>query len=107
MSPEPTTPNASPEMQPSDDELLETYHGVPWLVRDARQAESEGWALFESDRRGVEVERDDESEQLPSDEAALHLVTEQARAGSSTHLKALLITSSSWYHRLRFPSLFG
>lgn len=65
-----------------------------WAER--RQAEREGWGMFESDSRGLEIEADTEMgifvfEDDPVDAEARRFVRARARAGSRLHTRALAL----------------
>lgn len=60
-----------------------------WTPSDSIRANDEGWNLFESDERGLEIERDDEAGIFDSDERAVWHVMNWAAEGSQLHQKAL------------------
>lgn len=63
---------------------------------DNEQAEAEGWSLFNIKPDGTgELQRLDDVEAFPSDEAALHFVTLMAEKGSFYHQKALRLAEAT------------
>ncbi len=50
----------------------------------------EGWAVFESDSRGTEIERDDEADVFKDDNEAVLYVQDKAISGSALHSRALV-----------------
>lgn len=63
-------------------------HRLRWINYFADQ---EGWAIFESDERGLEIEMVDEYAKFPDDDAAIEHVRRLAEAGSKLHELALQI----------------
>lgn len=60
-----------------------------WTVYDYRLAFEEGWGIFDSDERGIEIERIDEAERFSCDDEALAWVAAHATNGSEFHQRAL------------------
>lgn len=86
------------QFTPSDDyygafgeaETKPEEEGHPLL--DTRLSFREGWGLFSVDSTDmVEIQRDDESEKIDSDEEAVKYVRAKAEAGSDYHRKAIEI----------------
>ena len=60
-----------------------------WTSADRETALAEGWDLFQSCERGLEIQRDDEAAIFEDDEAAIAHVRTRAEAGCKTARKAL------------------
>lgn len=61
---------------------------MDWTCDDDAYALNEGWGIFDSDTRGLEIERDDEAAIFPHDDAAVEYVNEKAKT-DAFHQKAL------------------
>ncbi len=64
-----------------------------WTPADSAAAVQEGWDVFDCDGE-MQVQRCDEQEILPDDDAAWKLVAEGTRRGSPLHAKALAAVSA-------------
>lgn len=67
-----------------------------WTQDDSKQAVAEGWDVFESDERGLEIQRcdctgpDETGEPLfDGDQSAVEHCEQRAAAGSELHRRAL------------------
>ena len=69
---------------------------MTWTGTDEIEANREGWGLFESDTRGLEIERLDEADLFDYDEDAVEFVHICAGLGSKLHQRALL-TIQKWH----------
>ena len=65
-----------------------------WTAEDDETAQAQGWCLIHSDSRGLEVQRDDETGLLASDDEALAKVRAEALAGCRTAIKALAMVAA-------------
>lgn len=87
------------------DEAIDAADGRPialaWSHEDSAAATDEGWDVFDSSERGLEIERIDVPEDaagelnepvFASDDAAIGHVYARAQDGSALHQKALLLT---------------
>lgn len=61
---------------------------------DQRKADEQGWGIFETDSRGLEIERVDEYGVFENDNQAEDYVIRQAARGDKTAQKALKIVSA-------------
>lgn len=62
-----------------------------WTKDDSAAAYAEGWDIFDSDERGLEIERVDELGVFGSDQEAVEFVSVRADYGSPLHVKAMAI----------------
>ena len=66
-----------------------------WNIEHSEEAASQGWGLFDSDSRGLEIERDDDAGIFDSDEDALKYVERQAARGNACAVEALRLVAEA------------
>jgi hypothetical protein len=66
-----------------------------WTRRYGRAALAQGWAVFEVNGGGVEIERDDEAGIFADDEAAVDFVGAAALRGDKGALAALRLVNGT------------
>lgn len=65
-----------------------------WTVGHSRQALAEGWDVFLTDNRKLEIQRHDEALRFGSDGEARGFVRVKALGGSKLHKLAMLVTEA-------------
>jgi hypothetical protein len=73
-----------------------------WASVHGAEAESQGWGLFASDTRGLEIEADDSAGIFDGDDQALLYVQRQAKRGTVCAVEALRIVAEAQAHRSAF-----
>lgn len=75
---------------------------------DNTQASAEGWDVFTRSDGRLEIEKDDELDIFPTDDAALDHVIAQATAGSAYHLRALsIVAKQDWNAGRQYIVVYG
>lgn len=77
--------SAALDSEPMSERMTE----AEWTIEHGEEAESQGWNIFESDERGLEIQRDDEAGIFDTDEDAVKYVERQAARGNECAASAL------------------
>ena len=77
---------------------------LPWTIRDMREAQAQGYDVFDYDLTGLlEINKLDESDKFKDDDDAVHHVIEQASRGCTTARRALALhVRDAWKLKCEF-----
>lgn len=82
------------EVGEQETHVADTRKEPTFSEADMRKADEQGWRIFETDARGLEIERVDEYGVFEDDNQAEDYVIRQAARGDKTAQKALKIVSA-------------